>query len=335
MSPTRHIVDSQWHWYPRPFFEAISKRAAFPRCHIAADEYRLEISSRDYLAFSVAECELDAQIEAMDRNGVDAAIVSPGSLTVEAFGLNEGVRLANLLNAEMALAQTRYPTRIVGAATIPFMSPAAAIGVLDHATSELGLRAAWLPSNAFGDLVDVHEFGPLFGRMEELGVVGLLHPVRTMMAEKLRKYGLEYVVGYPFDTSIAALTLILGGVMEAMPDLKIVHPHLGGVLPYLAGRIDREYRNPWAGNTPLPHAPSTYIRRFYTDTVSDSAPALQLAIDFYGVDHVLFASDHPWWPVGPGIDFVSQNTSGEVTEAILGANAEALLGVNLGGATPT
>jgi aminocarboxymuconate-semialdehyde decarboxylase len=328
MTDTRRVVDSQWHWYPRTFFEDVARRHAFPRCETGDDDFRLEIAPGEQLVFPIADTELEAQVAAMDAGGISAAIVSPGSLTVESFEPTEAERVANVLNAEMARAQACYPGRIVGAATIPMTSPAAAVEVLDQAVSEFGLRVAWLPSNALGGLIQLPEFMPLFERIEALGVVAVLHPVRTMMAEKLGRYGLEYIAGYPFDTSFAALTLILGGVMEALPDLKILHPHLGGVLPYLAGRIDREYRNPWAGNRALPSPPSSYIRRFYTDTVSESPQALELALEFYGLDHVLFASDHPWWPVKEGIDFVEQNTRDEVTRAVLAGNADALFGLD-------
>jgi aminocarboxymuconate-semialdehyde decarboxylase len=327
MMGDRRVVDSQWHWYPRAFFEEVAKRMSFPHCEIAGDDYRLEIAPGEELVFPVADTEIDAHIAVMDAHGISAAVISPGSLTVESFGPSEATRLAKVLNAELAGAQARYPSRVVGAATIPFTSPAAAIEVLDHAVVELGLRVAWLPSNALGGLIDLPAFMPLFERIDALGVVAVLHPVRTMTAEKLDRYGLEYIAGYPFDTSFAALTLILGGVMEALPDLKVLHPHLGGVLPYLAGRIDREYRNPWAGNGALEHPPSIYIKQFYTDTVSESPQSLALALEFYGVDHVLFASDHPWWPIEAGIAFVEQNTSGEVTRAVLSGNADALFGL--------
>jgi aminocarboxymuconate-semialdehyde decarboxylase len=328
MTAARRIVDSQWHWYPRAFFEDVANRSAFPRCDVMGDEFRLELAPGQRLGFPIAECELDAQMALMDAAGVATAIVSPGSVSVEAFGPDDALRLAKLLNTQLASAQELYPTRIVGAATIPFTSPSAALEVLSHAVGELGLRVAWLPSNALGELIDVVAFEPLFERMEALGTVGLLHPVRTMMADKLSPYGLEYIVGFPVETSLVALALVLGAVLERLPELKLLHPHLGGVLPYLAGRVDREYRNPWAGNVPLPHPPSTYLRRFYTDTVSESAEALALAIDFYGVEHVLFASDHPWWPVDAGIDFVRRNTQGVVTDSILASNADTLFGLH-------
>lgn len=328
---TRRVVDSQWHWYPRAFFEDVASRRTLPRSEIADGDYRLEIAPGEELVFPIAESEIEAQIDAMDANGVSAAIVSPGTLTVESFGSVEATRLANVLNEEMGRGQALYPDRIVGAATIPFTSPAAAVEVLDHAVGVLGLRVVWLPSNARGGLIGLPEFLPLFERIQALGVVAVLHPVRTMMAEKLDRYGLEYIAGFPFDTSFAALTLILGGVMESLPDLNVLHPHLGGVLPYLAARIDREYLNPWAGNQALPHPPSTYLRRFYTDTVSESPQALELALKFYGTDHVLFASDHPWWPVQAGIDFVVQNTEGEVTDAVMAGNADALFGLDASG----
>ncbi len=317
------IIDCQWHWYPSAFFRDLGRRREFPRCTITADQFLLEVAPGEQLPFSIQECELESQLSAMDAQGVQRIIASPGSLTVEAFPEVEAVRLAKLLNAEMAAAQTAHPTRVVGAATIPFSSLEAAIEVLEEAV-QLGLRVAWLPSNTLGQLIDVVHFRKFFERVAGLGVVTVLHPVRTVMAEKLDRYGLEYVLGYPFDTSLAALTLVLSGLLEDLPELRVVHPHLGGTLPYLAARIDREYINPWAANKPLPSPPSHYLRRFYTDTVSESPLALALALEFYGPERVLFGSDHPWWPVDAALEFVNRNTNGEVRRAVLGENAAKL-----------
>jgi aminocarboxymuconate-semialdehyde decarboxylase len=322
------VVDAQWHWYPSAFFRDVAGRSEFPRCRITAEEFRLQVGPDDELPFGIRECKLETQIEAMDVEGVDAIVASPGSLTVEAFPGDEPVRLAKLLNAEMASAETRYPGRVVGSATVPFTTPNAALDVLEHAVTRLGLRVMWLPSNVLGRLIDVEKFRRLFERLAELDVVAVIHPVRTISAEKLDRYGLEYVVGYPFDTSLAALTLVLSGLMEALPGLKVLHPHLGGALPYLASRIDREYVNPWAGNEPLASLPSHYLRRFYTDTVSESPEGLALALEFYGADRVLFGSDHPWWPVEAGIEFVMRNTSGKVRAAVMSENADALFGLD-------
>jgi predicted TIM-barrel fold metal-dependent hydrolase len=95
------------------------------------------------------------------------------------------------------------------------------------------------------------------------------------------------------DTSAAALALIFGGVLDACPGLTVVHPHAGGVLPFLRGRI--EALTP-AGSAGLEHPFSTYFRtRFYTDSVTETPGALALAAELYGPERILFGTDHPWF----------------------------------------
>src|SRR5947209_2454537 len=132
MAPGR-VVDSQWHWYPRAFFEDLLGRTEVPHCTIVGDEYHLEIAPGEHLPFPIAACELDVQIREMDAGGISAAIVSPGSISIESFGPAEAVRLSELLNAQAAAAQAEHPSRIVGAATVPFTAPDAAVTVLDQA----------------------------------------------------------------------------------------------------------------------------------------------------------------------------------------------------------
>jgi predicted TIM-barrel fold metal-dependent hydrolase len=138
------------------------------------------------------------------------------------------------------------------------------------------------------------------------------------------------VVGFVFDTSVAVLRLVFSRVLDQYPGLRIVHPHLGGVLPYLAGRIDLEYAAPWAGNDELPRPPSDYIRRCFTDTAANNPAALRLARDFYGLDHLLFASDYPWWSPPLGIDLIRNNLPPAEQKVVFEHSASTLLGLGGG-----
>lgn len=326
MQPQRKVVDCQWHWYPRAFFEQLVGRRQFPRCEHdrSEDVYRLEVADGDYLPFPRAITDLEALLEGLDSGGISTAVASPGSISVDLFEPAVARELAGVLNHEMGRAQREYPDRIIGVATLPLAAGDLAAEALEEAVQKLGLRAAWLPSNVAGKPLVGDQTRPLFAELEAREVIALLHPIRTVMAEQVGHYGLEYVAGYIFDTSLAALAIVLGGIMEAHPRLRIVHPHLGGVLPYISGRVDREYIQPWAGNSPLPEPPSAYIRRFYTDTVSDNPAALSYALGFYGPDRVLFGSDHPWWPVAAGIDLVERNLDSATASAVLADNADTL-----------
>jgi aminocarboxymuconate-semialdehyde decarboxylase len=108
--------------------------------------------------------------------------------------------------------------------------------------------------------------------------------------------------------------------------VKIVHPHLGATVPFLAARIDFESARPWAGNRSLERAPSEYLREFWTDTVSRSPEGLALARGFYGPERIMLATDFPWWPADEGVALVREN-GGEHLDAFLGGNARRLLGL--------
>jgi aminocarboxymuconate-semialdehyde decarboxylase len=96
------------------------------------------------------------------------------------------------------------------------------------------------------------------------------------------------------DTSLAMLRLILGGVLERNPALRVVHPHAGGVLPYLMGRVEEQTEVKGRGREHITRPPSAYYRNVYLDLVSPSTLALRYAYDFSGPDRLLFGSDHPW-----------------------------------------
>jgi aminocarboxymuconate-semialdehyde decarboxylase len=229
-----------------------------------------------------------------------------------------------VLNEEKANAQKEHPDRIMGLATVPLQDPVAAIEELDHSIEKLGLHGVCIGSNINGKPITSPELLDFYRRVEELDVPLFLHPTSSIARQGLPDYGLEYVVGYMFDTAVAALNLVLSRTIGEVPDLRVVHPHLGSFLPYLAGRIDFEYKTPWAGNEELPAPPSEYLSRFWTDSVSETPSSLERALDFYGSDRVLFGSDFPWWTADMGIELIRNTVDEKTATKILETNAQAL-----------
>ena len=323
-------IDAQLHWYPQKFFEWCLDRTSFPRCERSGEGFKYEISDGIYLDFQGPMIDLEALFERMNGDGVDVLICSTEpALDVTGWNPEEANGAARMLNELKAEAQRDNPGRFYGLATLPMQDPAAAIAELDYAISELGLVGVCIPSNFNGSPITSPELMPVYKKMEELDAPLFLHPTRSIANERLPDYGLEYAIGYMFDTSTAALNLIFSGTMDECPDLKIVHPHLGAVLPYLADRIDVEYKTPWAGNEGFPGLPSDYMKRFYTDVVNNNPGALRMAIDFYGIDKILFASDFPWWTADMGFDLVNSTLDSKQLELVLFENAKQLLKLDL------
>ncbi len=320
------VVDCQAHWYPRAFFVALLDRDRYPRARREAGGLVYDFAPGVSLPLAPEYVDLDLQLERLQAAGVDAVVSSPASFGVHSFPAGEGRELAELLNAELAEAQRRHPGRFYGLATLPLQDADASVAVLDAAAAA-GLRGVHLPSNVNGEPLDGNRLRDVWARLEQLSLPAFLHPARTLFADGLERFGLEYVVGYVFDTTVAALGLVFGGVLDEFPTLRIVHPHLGGTIPFLAGRIDHESAQPWAANRPLERPPSEYLRGFYTDTVSRNPGALKLALDFYGTERVLLGTDYPWWPPEDGVALVRDSLEGAQLTAVLGENAHRLLAV--------
>ncbi len=175
----------------------------------------------------------------MDAAGIDTVVASSviaGDVT--SFELGEARAMAELLNEEIGATQHAYPDRFRGLAVLPAQDTGAAIEVLDDAIGRLGLFGVLLHSNRDGGSIADPELWPLYERIAELDVPLFLHPTRAFAEERVTAYSLEPPLSYMFDTTVAAMSLIVSGVLDALPDLKVVHPHFGGTLPYLVDRID-------------------------------------------------------------------------------------------------
>jgi aminocarboxymuconate-semialdehyde decarboxylase len=195
---------------------------------------------------------------------------------------------------EYAAAQRAHPDRPACLAALPVQEPSVALEVLDRAIGELDLRGVSLLTTINHERPPVTE-GTLAvsARIAELGVPPVLHPgFRSSTRLSTRTSREEVGLSWTYQTALAALELIDEGVLDAVADLVVVHPHLGGVLPYVTAGI-----SPVAGSKaqyPLEHYLKT---RFCVDTAVGHPGALRLAFETYGIERVVFASDHPFYPM--------------------------------------
>ena len=258
--------------------------------------------------------DLDARFEKIDQFGEDyVQIVSLNLPPVEALaGPEDSPELARLANDSMAEVVSECPDRIPGfVAALPLNNMDATLVEAERAIVELGAKGVQIGSNVNGRPLDDPEFFPLYAKMAELDMPIWLHPTRTAdfpdyKAEQRSKYDMWWVFGWPYETSVAMGRLVMSGVFDRHPDIKIIAHHMGGMVPYFEGRVgpglDQLGKR---SNDPddmgalgrLEKRPYDYFRMFYADTaVFGSIPATECGLAFFGSDRVLFASDAPFDP---------------------------------------
>lgn len=319
------VVDCQWHWYPPAFCEAQLSRRTYPLWRRAddGDGYVYEPSPREAWRYHRDFVDFDHQLAVMDAAGIDVVLASSVIAgDVSSFEVAEGRELAQLLNEQLAAKQRAHPDRFRGLAMLPVQDTSAAIEVLDDAVGRLGLAGVLMHSNVDGRSIADRELWPLYARVAELGVPLFLHPTRAFNDDRVGAFALEPPLSYMFDTTVAALSLIVAGALDAFPELKLVHPHLGGTLPYLVDRVEVYQRQ---GRWRLERPIKEYLPQMWTDTVSESPGALRMARELYGLDRILFSSDWPYFPARQGVDFVRANLSAADAERVLDGNPRALL----------
>jgi aminocarboxymuconate-semialdehyde decarboxylase len=333
------IIDSHFHWWPRPILDRLCSRKGFPRAVVnnrGGYAYLRKSTDKTPLNSWAEWFDLDKQLEYMDTLGYQVDVVcSTGPISIYFSDLppDQGRDAAIEWNEYMAGAQRQYPNRLWASAAVPLTDTRIAIEVLDHAIEKLGLMGVNVPGSIGDDpRIDAERLEPFYARVEELGIPMFLHPTDAVFVEMLEGYNgaLHLSLGRVIELSVAASRLVLSGVMERHPKLKVVLSHTGGALPYQAGRMDKNTKR-----ASLPQPFSTYMKRMYTDTVSPHAMGMKFAIDYYGVDHIMYGTDYPCWEPEETLRlFHSLGLSAEDQQKIFYDNARRILGLRDAGARP-
>lgn len=273
---------------------------------------------------------LDRHLAFLAGQGIDAAVFGP-LMDVAGYSLAPPAAAAwsRLQNEALAASLGEAGGRHVGLATVPLQDPTLAAEELRVAVTGLGLRGAMVDPNALGRSLGDRAFDPFWRTAADLAAPVVLHPFLLEAVERFGRHYLHNLAGYPFETTMAAASLILGGTLDRFPALDVVLVHGGGFLPYHIGRFDRghvtreELRADGAGQ------PSGYLRRFHYDTLVQLPKALAFLVDLVGADRVLLGSDHPFWMGDPEPARIvgEAGLSAEARRAILGDNAARLFRV--------
>jgi aminocarboxymuconate-semialdehyde decarboxylase len=279
------------------------------------------------------------RLKDMDRMGIDIQAVAPAPhQTYYWTDPGEGQELARMVNERLAEIVAKWPERFVALGTVPLQDSSLAVSELEHAVKRLGLRGVEINPSVNGrDLTDPKlELERFFARAEALGILIFMHPIGFTHGERLVDHYFNNVIGNPLETTVAASHLIFDGVMERYPKLKVLLPHAGGYLAHYWARMDHAWKARPDCRTVIKKKPSTYLERFYFDTITFDRGMLKNMVERYGADHVVLGTDYPYdMGMEHPLDFIGgmAGISAADKDRIMGGNAASLLNIGNQGRT--
>ena len=297
-------VDVHAHYVPRRILQRLETEGArlgialaetAPGCQQLRFAHGLEI--RPFFAKLIEEPE--RRIDGMGRTGIDRQILSTW-MDILGYGLgaSAGEAWHRLLNEELAAFCQRHPARFSMLASGHLPDPGRAARELDHAVRQLGAVGAVAATNVEGVNLGELPLDEYWAAAVELGVPVFLHPAQPDPTPRTRRFALNQVVQYTFDTTLAVGSLLSSGVLDRFPRLTLILSHGGGALPYLIGRFDCMHERsdrPGAGIVAA-SPPSAYLRRMYYDTILHDAEALRYLASRATIDRVVLGSDDSFPP---------------------------------------
>jgi aminocarboxymuconate-semialdehyde decarboxylase len=298
-------IDAFNHFFPRRYYDALLETPA------GAKDLGKRVRGIPALS------NIDERLRVVDMFENYSQVLSLGLPPVERlWGPDKAPEMARIGNDGLAEIVAKHPDRFVGySAFLPMNVPEAAVKEAERVLAS-GANAIQLASNVNGSPLDEPQFWPIFEVIAKSGRPILLHPARTRdmpdyPTEKVSKYEICSVLGWPYETGVTLARLVFSGLIDRYPGLKVIAHHLGGVIPYLEGRVGHSWDQLGARTSDEDYAsllkrlkkrPYDYFKDFYGDTAVEGArAATACGIDFFGAEHVLFASDCPFdKEKGPG-----------------------------------
>jgi aminocarboxymuconate-semialdehyde decarboxylase len=322
-------IDFHNHYYPPEYLDAVKRGPARVRLDYGEDGNPRLHYPGDYNILVPGHRDLDYREDVLRQHEVDRQVLTFTTPGVHFEDPASAVGMARAINDAFAreVARRRCFTAL---ATLPLNDPVVSVLELERAVTDLGLPGAMVFSNVNGTPLADPAYEPLWQKANELRAVIYIHPAHPASVQGMEDFWLTALVGFLFDTTLAAAHLVFAGVLERHPEITWVLTHMGGALPYLAERCDRGYEAFADCRRHIDRPPTEYFKRFYYDTVNFNPDAIHFAITFAGADHILAGSDYPHQigSIPKMLDALGRiDVTEEERNLILGENAARVLGL--------
>jgi aminocarboxymuconate-semialdehyde decarboxylase len=308
-APAR-IVDVHSHVFLPGYLEILRRRSQVPRiCGPAGCERLLVLpGEREDDAGGAGRMvgphfsEATAKLGFMDAHGIAASLVSPANPWLEFMPPEDAAHAARDLNDELAAWRAAGGARFAALGMLPIPCLRACAAEAERLSNMSGMHGFVLAPHGFGCGLDDPGLEDIWSVAERTSQIVFIHPLRGVAADQIGGYGnaLMLALGFVFETTVALTRLILSGVLDRHPRLKVLVAHAGGALPYLAARLDRCVAEERALRDRLARRPSEYLREFYFDAIAFQSPSLQCLLECAAPGAVMFGSDHPFFPPHAG-----------------------------------
>jgi aminocarboxymuconate-semialdehyde decarboxylase len=286
--------------------------------HFIPDAYyrRVQVLAPDNMALKAFKhlpqlWDLDERLRLLDEfDGYQQVICLANPPLEYLREATDTAELARLANDELAETCRRHPDHFPSfIASLPMDQPDEALHEADRAVGDLGACGVQVFTNINGRPLSEPQYRPLFERMAEHDLPVWVHPMRTPASpdyatEQKSEDDIWFIFGWPYETSACMMRLIFSGLFDALPKLKIITHHMGGMIPFFAEKISLGFlqifkgtpdRNILAEQAGLARQPLDYFHMLYADTaINGSIPATECGHAFFGTERCLFATDAPF-----------------------------------------
>lgn len=295
------IIDTHAHALDEAFLDALCRKPAFGLSAERRADRRFWVRRGDGQPHSLDEnlSDVPRRVESLARRGVDLQLIGPPPGYVAWPGGAAGVEYARALNEHGARVASQGQGRLELMAALALAAPDRCAYELERAVDLYGARSALLPATAGGRPLDGPEFDALFTAAEKLGLLLFVHPVSAEAPTRFPLYGVQVLVQWPFETTLAVTRMIFEGVFDRHPGLQLLLAHGGGNLIFLKGRLNSAYEaTGWEADPyyrkNIAKAPGDYYQQIFFDTCSLSPESVDFTIQIAGADRVMFGTDYPF-----------------------------------------
>lgn len=299
------VIDVHTHIYPPAYIALLKGRRSIPRVDERdGKKYFVIFPEEERIGgrpIEPAMSSIEAKLAFMREAAIDRSVVSLGNPWLDFVSGAESIEWAHRINAELAGLEQQSGGKIHAVGVLPNATPKEIASVVADVAATTGLYGVISGCAIGGRTLDDPDLDRVWAALARTGLPIFFHPHYAAAMDLLGGFGtaLPLGIGFPAETSIAIARLVMSGLLQRHPDLKIMVAHSGGVLPFLAARLDVTWRGDPVAQSRLGAPPSTFLAKLCLDTVSYHPRAMHAAADLVGADQIVFGTDHPFFKEKP------------------------------------